>query len=206
MSKIIPALIICFVVVVCGYIVFFPPCTAEDQVVHTFVVNRPYKEVIRVLAKQDTMESIVAMSDGRIVEKQWFNLALDIDRIIRPAWQVNGSARYVVEFSNPGCGRILLELFQELHVDQTHMDSSMRLMRPSGGVELYNNFMLVEAEGEKTKFTLTNQIIMTKRIPTPYHDYMKNQVHENNVMGAQNAEFCIQKVCQRSGLFSIPIK
>jgi len=205
MSKVLAAIISVCVLGVIGYLVFFPPCRAEDQLTHSFIVNREYREVIRVLAKQDSLEAIVSMSDGRIIDRQWESLNLDIDRIMRPVWRVNGSARFLIEITNPD-GKIVLELYQQIHVNQDFMDVSMTLIRPADGVEIYTNLMHVQAEGEQTRFTVKNHIAMTKRIPVQYHDYMKEQVRQANMTGVQNTETCIRKYCQRSGLISIPLK
>jgi hypothetical protein len=206
MQKIVLGLLAVLVVGSLAYLILMPPCLATDTVDHTFVIDREYREVIRTLVRQDSLESIVAMSDGRILDKQWESLVFDLDRIMRPVWRVNGRARFVIEASYPGYGKVVLELLQEVHVNQDFMDVSMTLIRPSDGVEVYNNYMHIQAEGSQTRFTLKNQIAVRHRIPINYHDYMKQQVHDANVAGAKNAEICIRKSCQKTGLISIPIK
>lgn len=189
-----------------GYLFAFPMCNADITNNHTFVVDRPYREVIRVMGKPDTLEQIIAMQNGRVIEKKWDNLVFDLEKIIQPRWQVNGQGRFTIEVDDPDKGHYYITLYQQVHIDQQIMQIKTTSLKPSGGVQLVDNYMEVRPDGDKTRFTLTNRLVVQYRIPQHYHDYMKAKVNQANLSGIEATEKCVQNMCVKRGIISIPLQ
>lgn len=189
----ISTIILCFAI--------FPPCVADVKEGHTFVVDRPYKESMRLLAKNDALEKIVEMGNGRVVEKHWNKLDLNIQKLINPEWKIIGDANFSVEIEDYQHGKVILDLKQTADISPEKMIICVNSVSPSGGVKLVSNYFAVFPEvGNKTKFILENRLVIGYKIPANYHNRMHEMVKNVNHQNLLNVETCVREIVSKKGI------
>lgn len=186
-----------------GYLYYFHDCVKEATAETTFVINKPYRQVVLSLAKPDTTSKIVAANDGKVIKQEGQDLTFNLERIIRPVWNASGCSELVIEQPVP-YGRVQLEFHQDIQVSQDEMTTTMLLKAPTHGVLFCENITIVKKLNDKqTEIYLKNTLIVKHKLPLRAHEYMKEEVRKNNEKTVLVTEKCLKEIC--GTITSIPL-
>lgn len=188
-----------FVALAVIYYLFTPIVEIKDDKSNSFVINKPFKQVVLSLAKDDVFDEIVKANGGRILKKQKSN-EFHIDKIMKPEWHIEGYGVYLVEFKTP-YKTFTVNIHEQMQGSKNRLETTTYSV---GGNARFQTHLQIEPDGEGTRVTTRNFIVIRERIPASYLDQIRKNVVESNDKSVQNTENCIRKACQ-SGIFTIKL-
>jgi len=127
-------------------------------------VETPYPRVVMEISKKSSLESIVASGGGKILERNWDEVAVDFKRVPRlHSWEVKLQGKFRVEVSSEDfSGKTTIG--QEMTADRSGVLVENKALGPCGFVSAYETNVVV-SNSKPSKVSATNRIVYERVVP-----------------------------------------
>lgn len=136
----------------------------ESVVSSEITVDEPYSRVVMELSKKSSMESIVSSGGGKILEKSWDEVTVDLKRVPRlHSWEVKLSGKFRVEVSSDDfSGKTTVG--QEMTADRSGIEVESKTLEPCGFVSSHETSLKI-SNTQPSKVSATNRIVYERIVP-----------------------------------------
>lgn len=158
----------------------------------SFVIERPYLEVVQNLAKKDSLEKIVEQNDAILVEKLWKNFNIEVpQRVLRiREYKINGVLDFVVEKHDKFLGNLNIPFTQTVNFDKNMLKIDIKLQKNHEKVTFYEKSIEITPflSENKTFVEIKSKLSIKNKIPFFVKEIMDKKVDENNKKDVKKLE------------------
>jgi len=187
--------------------IFTPTRTVEVYREHSFVVDRNFKEVRRVLFNQDLVTEILESHGAKLISKEWVEHDFLIQRPLMTSWEYNGTMLIVAKLDFP---RETIHMKQEISLRSDEIYAKSNLDRPlKVGVTDWDQEIWIVPHGDKTEIRTTIYAKLSRPIPKVFMKMAKDQMNfAVDDMIAKFQPLLTEAAMKDVGLldFTIPVK
>jgi hypothetical protein len=136
----------------------------ESVEIAEIVVDSPYPRVVMELSKKSSLESIVASGGGKILERSWDEVTMDLKRVPRlSSWEVKLRGKFRVEVSSEDfSGKTTVG--QEMTAKRSGIKVESITLEPCGFVSAHETSLTV-SNSQPSRVSATNRIVYERIVP-----------------------------------------
>jgi hypothetical protein len=159
--------------IVMGFVTFgYTPYETSATKTNSFYIDENFDIVRKVLVRAPSLEKMVELSHGVLIEKKQEQVDLSIEKLSlrNPNWMIEAGGYFKVRHQNGYLKNKILTLRQNVRLTKDCMDVHISLTEPVATLLEHDVTQRLERDGGKTKVTQTvtmkiqYRIIHTKRI------------------------------------------
>jgi len=153
-----------------------------------FVIEKPYLNLIRNLAKKDSLEKIIEKNGIEITNKKWHEFIVDVpDRVIRlRQYKLEGHFEFTVVKKDNYLGKLILPFEQKTLVDFQDLIIKTKLIKPNDFVTFCEKKIKIYPKNKMTAIEVSSEIKIKKFIPFMFEELMDKKVNEFNEQDINN--------------------
>jgi hypothetical protein len=172
-----------------GFICVLPKKTIEAGGSKTFVVNKSFSEIKKILIKGKFEEEILKANHATILEKKWVDMNFHLKGM-----EFRGKLNARVSVNNPKIGTIVVNLTHTIHVNKEMIDVKAELNKPLDvGLTEFKQHILIQPNDENSvKISIKNYLKLQRSMPEFLRNYAQQQMNDSSQQGLDNLERIIK--------------
>jgi hypothetical protein len=163
-----------------------------------YEIDAEYEDVRKILAKPESLKSIVAVSKGELIEQKRIRKNFRLLSLFE--WKVEAESILKIKSADKDIGEQILTYKQKAVVNKRKMTVRTALMEPSKNIMQYVDYVVFSKDGEKT-LVKAELYMKIKRLVLPFaraRRIMKERVKESAEKSLESTEKKIKEIVKRS--------
>ena len=184
-----------------------PRHASYSQRTGSYQIDQSFDRVRKIMIRGDCLREMVEYQHGELISHDWSNLTISAERLIQ-GWDVDGTGFFTVRVNDPDAGQMILDFRQDIHIDQSWMESRTTLVRPVGHLKEYTIVMRMEGRGSVTEVVNTVSLVYERKLPLSHVEYMNQKVDDSAQTSLIKGQEAMLKIVDRykGKRFIIPIR